>query len=213
MARVLTVNVGHAEPNPYKPVTTTGIGKRPADGPVAVHDPRGGGSGLAGDHIGDTGAHGGPDQAVYAFAREDLDRWEARLGRELPNGSFGENLTTEGLDLAGVRVGEVWRVGDTVQLQVSAPRIPCATFRGRMGEPGWLKTFTADAHPGAYLRVLVPGDVRAGDPVAVLRRPDHDVTVALVFRAEMGERDLLPRLAPGRDDLEPHLRAAVDAAG
>ena len=151
-----------------KKTEATGIAKQPQSGPVEVRAPgpkAGGlGSGLVGDFIGDTRHHGGDDQAVYAFAREDLDRWEQRLDRELPNGFFGENLTTSGLDVAEARVGERWRVGEEVVLQVTSPRIPCSTFRGWVDERGWLKTFTADARPGAYLAVITPGRVYAGDP-------------------------------------------------
>ena len=100
MAHLVSVNLGRPRPNPYKPVKTTGIAKVPADGAVQVRDPgpkrTGLGSGLVGDFIGDGKHHGGHDQAVYAFQREDLDRWAGRLGRELPNGFFGENLTTSG---------------------------------------------------------------------------------------------------------------------
>ena len=189
--RVVTVNVGRPEPNPYKDTVDTGMGKRPVDGPVAVRDPgpkHGGlGSGLVGDHIGDTAHHGGDTQAVYAFAREDLDRWEQRLGRDLPNGFFGENLTTLGIDPNTALVGEVWRIGDTVELEVTDPRIPCSTFRGWVGETGWLKLFAQDARPGAYFRVLVPGAVQAGDAVTVVSRPDHGVTIARVFREYLGQ--------------------------
>ena len=209
MAQILSVNLGRAEPNPYKPAKSTGIGKRPVPGPVEVRAPgpkHGGlGSGLVGDFIGDTKHHGGDLQAVYAFQREDLDAWQQRLGRDLPDGWFGENLTTTGVDVNEARVGEVWQVGDTVQLKVTSPRIPCATFRGWMGEPAWARVFTEAGRPGSYLSVLVGGTVRAGDPVTVVERPDHDVTVALVFRATTTERGLLPSLLAAGDDLEPEI--------
>lgn len=202
---MLTVNVAAPEPNPYKPVHSTGIGKRPVDSPVEVRAPgpkRGGqGSGLVGDYIGDTKHHGGDEQAVYAFAREDLDRWEQRLGRQLGNGAFGENLTTAGVDPNTARIGEVWQIGATVRLQVTGPRVPCATFRGWIGEPGWLKTFAADARSGAYFRVLEPGSISGGDSIAVVHRPDHDVTVTLVHRALLGEPELLPLLLAAGPDL------------
>jgi MOSC domain-containing protein YiiM len=152
------------------------------------------GSGLVGDFIGDGKHHGGDEQAVYAFQREDLDEWEHRLGRELPNGFFGENLTTVGLEINDALIGEHWRVGEQVVLQVTAPRIPCSTFRGWMGEKGWAKTFTAAGRPGAYLSVVVPGTIMAGDPIEVVQQPAHDVSIGLVFRATTTERDLLPRL-------------------
>ena len=209
MGQLLSVNVGQPEPNPYKSSKSTGIGKRPVLGAVEVRAPgpkHGGlGSGLVGDFIGDRRNHGGDSQAVYAFQREDLDGWQQRLGRELPNGWFGENLTTTGIEANEALVGEVWQVGPSVRLQVTAPRIPCSTFRGWMGERAWAKKFTAEARPGTYLRVLVPGAVRAGDPVKVVQRPGHGVSVSLVFRATTTERDLLPELLAAGDDLEPEI--------
>jgi len=189
MARVLTVNLGSAEPNPHKQARSTGIRKHPVDRPVEVRAPgpktTGLGSGLVGDFVGDAENHGGDDQAVYAFAREDLDRWQATLGRELPNGSFGENLTTADLDVNQALIGEVWQLGPTLRLEVTSSRIPCSTFRGQMGERGWLKTFTADARPGAYLRVVRPGPVNAGDPIVLIHRPSAGPTVTEQFRSEM----------------------------
>ena len=198
MARLDSVNIGRPRPNPYKETGSTGIGKQPTFEPVEVRAPGpktiGLGSGLVGDFIGDGKHHGGNDQAVYAFQREDLDVWERRLGRELPNGFFGENLTTLDLEINQARIGERWRVGEKVILQVTAPRIPCATFRGWMGEKGWAKIFTAAGRPGAYLSVITPGPIRGGDPIEVIQRPDHDVSIGLVFRATTTERSLLPRL-------------------
>jgi MOSC domain-containing protein YiiM len=150
--------------------------------------------GLAGDRVYDVKHHGGSDHAVYAYAREDLDRWEAELGRPLANGVFGENLTTAGLDVNGALIGERWRIGPDVVLEVSSPRIPCATFQGWLEREDWIKRFTRAALPGAFLRVIEPGDIRAADPVEIVHRPGHDVTVALVFRAMTREPELLPRL-------------------
>lgn len=215
MALLDSVNVGAPKPNPYKETKATGIDKQPQDGPVEVRSPgpktTGLGSGLVGDFIGDGKHHGGDEQAVYAFAREDLDDWESRLERPLPNGFFGENLTTTGLDVNDARMGERWRIGDEVVLEVTSPRIPCSTFRGWVGEKGWLKTFTQVARPGAYLKVLTPGTIRAGDEVEVIHRPDHDVTVSLVYRAITTDRALLPRLLDAGDDLVDELRESVAA--
>ncbi|MGB3439795.1 MAG: MOSC domain-containing protein [Actinophytocola sp.] len=198
MAGLKSVNVGVPRDNPWKTTGTTGIDKRPVAGPVAVSapGPKGTGAvGLAGDRVYDVRHHGGDDQAVYAYAREGLDRWAERLGRPLSDGVFGENLTTVGVDVDGALIGERWLVGSDVVLEVSCPRIPCGTFQGWMAEHGWLATFTEAAEPGAYLRVVEPGSVRAGDPVVVVARPDHDVTVALAFRALTTSPELLPRLA------------------
>lgn len=206
--KLLSVNVGKPRPNPWKGLSATGIDKRPVEGPVAVAapGPKGTGAvGLAGDRVYDVKHHGGPDQAVYAYAREDLDGWEAELGRPLANGAFGENLTTAGLDVNGALIGERWRVGPDVVLEVSCPRIPCATFQGWLERDGWIGRFTEAALPGAYLRVIEPGDIRATDPVDIVHRPDHGATVALVFRAVTREPGLLPRL-PAVDALPEDIR-------
>ncbi|MVA76831.1 MOSC domain-containing protein [Auraticoccus sp. F435] len=212
--QVISVNVGRARPNPYKAAHTTGIEKLPQSGPVEVRapGPRSGGlgSGVVGDHIGDRRHHGGDVQAVYAFAREDLDRWQHELGRELASGAFGENLTTAGLDLSGCLLGERWRVG-TAELVVTVPRIPCSTFRGWLGVRGWLRRFTLDGRPGTYLSVAQPGLVAPGDPVQVLHRPDHGVTVGQTFRAMTTEPGTLPDLLAAGDDLSEELRRAATA--
>jgi MOSC domain-containing protein YiiM len=195
--KVISVNIGRPRTNPWKGLRATGIDKLPVDGPVAVFDPGPKGTGmvgLAGDRVYDVKHHGGSDQAVYAYAREDLDRWEDELGRPLANGNFGENLTTVGLDVNGALIGERWRVGPDVVLEVSCPRIPCATFQGWLEREGWIKRFTRAALPGAFLRVIEPGDIRAGDEVEILHRPGHDVTVALAFRAVTREPEQLGRL-------------------
>jgi MOSC domain-containing protein YiiM len=197
LMRLISVNVGRLRPNPWKPVVMTGIDKRPVDGAVAVTapGPKGTGAvGLDGDRACDVKHHGGPDQAVYAYAREDLDWWEAELARPLHNGVFGENLTTSGLDVNGALIGERWRIGRDVVLEVSCPRIPCSTFQGWLAQEGWIKRFTNAAIPGAYLRVITPGQVRSGDQVEIAYRPSHGVTVTMTFKALTTEPELLPRM-------------------
>ncbi|GAA1882590.1 MOSC domain-containing protein [Streptantibioticus ferralitis] len=196
--RLLSVNIGRERPNLWKKnASATGIDKRPVEGAVEVRapGPKGTGAvGLAGDRVHDVKHHGGDDQAVYAYAREDLDDWQTIVGRELPNGAFGENLTTTGLDVNNALIGERWRIGSDVVLEVSCPRIPCSTFQGWLGRPGWIKQFTVAALPGPYLRVIEPGEIRAGDPITVESRPQHGVTVSLTFRAMTSQPHLLPRL-------------------
>lgn len=221
---VLSVNLGRATTaadrsapdSAFAAGLGSGIDKRPVPGPVAVAapGPKGvAGSGLAGDAIVSLRHHGGDDQAVYAFAREDLDDWERALGRTLPDGSFGENLTTAGVDVSGARIGERWRVGERLLLEVTSPRIPCRTFATWLGENGWVRRFTEAAAPGAYLRVLEPGEVRAGDPIAVVHRPAHEVSVSFAFRARTTERALLPRVLAAGDALHPELlRKAEESA-
>ncbi|MFE7568345.1 MOSC domain-containing protein [Streptomyces sp. NPDC057539] len=212
--KLLTVNVGRPTAVEYTdaPGGFTGIDKRPTDGPVRVSDPGAkgeGGSGVAGDTVCDLRHHGGSDQAVYAFAREDLDFWERELGRPLANGAFGENLTTSGVDVMSARIGERWRIGSEVVLETTSGRIPCRTFQGWLGEKGWVRRFTGQAVTGVYLRVITPGEIRAGDPIEVVHRPDHEVTVSLAFRAVTTERELLPRvLAAGEALHAEELRTA-----
>ncbi|WP_406740656.1 MOSC domain-containing protein [Streptomyces atratus] len=217
--RLLSVNAGRPEAVDYTdaPAGLTGIDKQPVEGPVRVSDPGpkgSGGSGLAGDAVCDLRHHGGSDQAVYAFAREDLDGWERELGRPLANGAFGENLTTAGLDVNGARIGERWRIGPDLVLEVTSGRIPCRTFAGHLDERRWVRRFTQAAAPGAYLRVIEPGEIRAGDPVEIVHRPDHDVTVELEFLASTTRRELLPELLAAGDALHPEtLRAALKYTG
>jgi MOSC domain-containing protein YiiM len=195
--KLLSVNIGRPRPNPWQKPELTGIDKQPVDGPVAVTapGPKGDGAvGLAGDRAYDIRNHGGVDQAVYAYAREDLDDWETVLDRPLPNGVFGENLTMLGLPVTTALIGERWQVGPDVVLEVSCPRIPCATFAGWLERDGWMKEFTRAARPGAYFRVVRPGRISADDAVTVVHRPEHDVSIELAFRAFTLEPDLLPRL-------------------
>ena len=214
-ARVISVNLARVRPNPDKlDVAMTGIDKVPTSESVLVRAPGtkgdGLGSGLVGDSVCDRRSHGGDTQAVYAYAREDLDYWESALGRSLPGGVFGENLTTMGLDVNGAVIGERWRIGAELELAVTVPRIPCGTFRGWIAERGWLRTFTRAARPGTYLSVVSPGHVRGGDQVAVVHRPAHGVTVAQVFRAITLEPELLPSILAA-DELEEETKAMARA--
>lgn len=177
--RLLTVNVVEGLIPGPKDTGFTAIDKRPQGRRVAVGE-----LGLVGDRVCDVESHGGLDQAVYAYAQEDADWWAGELGREIPSGLFGENLRTEGIDVTGALIGEVWRIGDEVEVMVRAPRIPCITFQHRMGIPGWVKRFHQENRPGAYLKVLKNGTLGAGDPIEVLRRPDHEVTIGVMFEGQ-----------------------------
>ncbi len=211
MTSVLSVNIGTPTLLGTKAVGVTGIDKRPAHGSVEITVPdRRGMSGLAGDAICDVASHGGPEQAVYAYAREDLDAWEKEVGRPLECGAFGENLTSQNLDVSGARIGERWRIGERCVLEVSCPRIPCRTFAAWLRERNWERRFTLRGVPGAYLRVITPGRVRKGDTI-VVTRPDHAVTIQLMFRALTREKHLLPLLAPAGDALPDDLRILLSA--
>ncbi|GAA2620057.1 molybdenum cofactor biosysynthesis protein [Paractinoplanes durhamensis] len=210
---MLSVNVGVPRANPAKKLAMTGIDKRPVDHPVQVRRPgpktTGLHSGLVGDPIGDIKSHGGDDQAVYAYAREDYDWWEKQLDRQLAGGAFGENLTTLGIDVNGAMIGEVWRVGEELELQPTFGRIPCATFQARMAEPKWLKRFTKENRTGAYLRIVTPGFVQTGDPITVVHRPDKSVSIAEAFQVYMLEPARLARLLDA-EALPDGMRAEVE---
>ena len=158
------------------PVGVTAIDKRPVDGPVKV-----GRLGLYADVQASREHHGGADQAVYAYSDEEARRWEAELGREIAPGLFGENLRVAGIATTDAVIGERWRVGSDVVLEVTMPRTPCSTFARRMGEAGWVGRFADRADVGCDLRVVRTGSLRAGDPIEVLDRPSHGVTVRRVF--------------------------------
>ncbi|MEO7980264.1 MAG: MOSC domain-containing protein [Sporichthyaceae bacterium] len=210
-ARITSVNVVHAlVPDRRGDLDQTAIDKRPVEVRVPVTAPADGGVGLAGDQIFDSRHHGGPDQAVYAYADDDRAWWAAELGRELAPGSFGQNLDTAGLAVTGAVIGERWQVGDDgLVLEVTSPRIPCATFQGFMDEPHWVKRFTEHGASGAYLRVVAPGTVGARDAVSVVDLPAHGVTVGDVFHLRHTDAGRLRRLLAEQAGLAADLEHAV----
>ena len=181
---VLSVNVGGIRPfeRHGRPVTSA-IWKAPAGGRVRAR-----GVNLEGDDQADRNAHGGLDKAVYAYAIEDTRWWEAQLGRSLEYGQFGENLTTRGVDLNQALVGEQWEVG-SVLFEVSEPRVPCWKLGVKMGDKRFPARFTEAGRPGTYLRILVEGDVGAGDRISQVQLPGHDLTVDDVFRIYSRDRN------------------------
>jgi MOSC domain-containing protein YiiM len=210
MMKVLSVNVAVPRPNPAKNLAMTGIDKLPVDHAVAVSAPgERGRSGVAGDRIGDVDHHGGDRQAVYAYAREDLDWWERELGRPIAGGTFGENLTTAGVDVNGALIGSVWRIGAELELRTTFGRIPCSTFEARMGEHRWVKRFAEANRTGAYLRVVTPGSVRAGDRIEIVHQPVRSLTIAEAFGIYMFQPESLHRLLE-IDSIDGALRADVD---
>ena len=191
---------------PGRGPTRSAIGKQPVAGRVAVRR-----LGADGDVQVNKKFHGGEGQALYAFAQEDADVWAAELDRDLPPGRFGENLRTTGLDLTGALLGERWRVG-TALLEVTAPRTPCAKFQAYWGVPQLIKRFTARGASGAYLRVVEPGEIGAGDAIEVVHRPEHGITTGLAFRAFTTERHRLHELAAALDVLPDRDKPKVTAA-
>src|SRR5213078_2185295 len=160
VATVLSVNVGRAREFDFngRPAKSA-IWKSPVAGRIAAR-----GVNLEGDDQADRKAHGGPDKAIYAYAVEDVRWWESELRRSLPVAQFGENLTTEGIDVNGALVGERWEVGTTL-LEVAEPRVPCWRLGVQMDNMDFVRRFTEALRPAAYLRILSEGSVAAGDEI------------------------------------------------
>ena len=188
-ARVLSVNVGTPREFEYAGrVARSAIWKTPVAGRIAAR-----GVNLAGDDQADRGAHGGPDKAVYAYAVEDALWWEKEIGRSLARGEFGENLTTEGVEVNDALIGERWEIGTSV-LEVSEPRIPCWRLGVRMNDNHFPRRFTEALRPGSYLRIVVEGDLGAGDEIRLVEKPGTDLTVRDVFRIYTRDRHEAERL-------------------
>lgn len=210
-AHLYTVNVAAPrDPTAPGPQARTAIDKPPVVGRVDV-----GPLGVAGDRQGNRKIHGGPDKAVYAFAREDVTHWERELDRAIAPGGFGENLSTLGLEVSEALIGERWRIGtgeDAVVVEVTMPRMPCMTFARWMGEPrSWIARFATYGRVGAYLRVVQPGVVQAGDRVEVVHRPAHSASAAAVLRGLSAAEaaSLHAERAAVRLDLAPEVVAAM----
>jgi MOSC domain-containing protein YiiM len=203
--KVLSVNVGLPREFEYNGrLARSAIWKSPVFGRIAAR-----GVNLAGDDQADRKAHGGPDKAVYAYAVEDARWWEPEIGRALAYGELGENLTTEGIDVNDALVGERWQIG-TIVLEVSEPRIPCWRLGVRMNDKMFPRRFTEAMRPGAYLRIVVEGDVGAGDDISVVERPDHDLTIRDVFRIYNRDRAEVERLLTVPQMSESWKRWAAD---
>lgn len=191
-------------------VGVTAIDKQPVSEPLQVKP-----YGVYGDVQADRKHHGGIHQAVYAYAQEDAEWWAAELGRDIPYGLFGENLRTEGIEVSGAEIGERWRIGAQLVLEVTAPRTPCATFQRRMGEPRWVKRFAEANRTGAYFRVVQHGAIAAGDGIEVIHRPGHGITLQRFFATKLGGKahDFARILAEHQplEDLHPEIAALVGA--
>ncbi|ROQ03230.1 MOSC domain-containing protein YiiM [Rathayibacter sp. PhB93] len=209
MPRLLAVcRVDRLLPDPGL-VGVTAIDKRPVEGPVVIRD-----LGVYADVQADRAHHGGEAKALYAYAREDAEWWAERLGYEMPPGRFGENLRVEGLELTGAVIGERWRIGEKVEVEVTMPRTPCATFQRVLGEPHWVKRFADEGRTGAYLRVLHRGSIEAGDAIELLSRPERAVPLRRWFveRRADDAQTLLDAEAAGELRLAADLRPYVERA-
>lgn len=153
-------------------LVSTGIFKKPVDGPVQV-----GPTQIVGDKQADLVNHGGPDKAVYGYPWEHYAHWAATLDRDdFALGQFGENLTTEGLLESDLSIGDRVRIG-TVLLEVSQPRMPCFKLGIKMKLPSFPKVFMKSGLVGFYFRVLEAGTLRAGDTITVEATGEERVTI------------------------------------
>ncbi len=194
--RVTSVNVGREESIDHgNRRFTTGIRKRPVDGPVFI-----GTDAVAGDTISDKKHHGGADQVVYAYSQDDYDWWSTELDRELAPGTFGDNLTIEGLP-SDMNVGDRLLIGD-VLLEATAPRIPCSTLAAQMQDSAFGMAFRKAERPGIYFRVLNEGEVSAGDAVTYIDNPTPVVSILQLYR-------LAFELSPDPAALESYLEAPL----
>lgn len=192
--RLLSVNRSRAKPITVgSRVDQTGIFKTPADEPVRV-----GKLGLAGDVQVSKQHHGGPDQAVYLYNAKDYAWFSEQLGHELTPGTFGENLTLSEFP-ENVYIGDRFEIG-AVLLEVTAPRIPCATLAARVGKPDFVKTFKQAERPGVYARVLREGSLKVGDE-GVYLRGQSNVSTSEMFQ--------LHYTKPSREQVERVLAAPI----
>lgn len=173
----------------------TGIDKQPVGECIAVTA-----AGIRGDEICDTANHGGADQAIYAYSTVDYAWWSARLDRPLRPGTFGENLTIDGLP-PDMNVGDRLLIG-SVLLEATAPRIPCSTLAARMRDPEFGLLFRRAEKPGVYFRVLNEGEVCPGDRVTLVENTDPTVSILALFRLYYDN-------SPARDALESALRVPI----
>lgn len=207
MATLLSVNIATAPT--FGPWTgsegSTGIDKRPATQRIRIFDDH-----VDGDTVVDITHHGGEHKAVYAYSREDAEWWERQIGRPLAPGSFGENLTTKGIDINAAVIGERWRIGSVV-LEVSEPRIPCRVFAGFWDRPNLIKEFSAAGRSGTYLRIVEEGDVGAGDVIDAIHRPAHAVTLGQAFSARVGNGVERAALVPALNDFAPKWQQWINA--
>lgn len=194
---IISVNTGRRERlTGPKFDLETGIFKRPIEGAIRVDT-----LGLADDAVINTRHHGGPDQAVYLYRREDYAWWSETLAEPVEIGSFGENLTLKGFPSAEASIGTRLQFAE-VELEITAPRIPCRTLETRMGMPGFIKRFLAAERSGYYCRVIRAGEIRAGEAFEIQEYSGDPVSTNDIFRA--------CQTRPGADELQRFLAVPID---
>lgn len=190
MPRIISINVGKPKTHNWKgDIITTSIFKIPVPGTVTVNHLN-----LEGDEQSDLRVHGGPNKAVYAYPAEHYDFWSNELNKDLPWGSFGENLTTEGLVEEEVRVGDIFQIG-SVRLQVTQPRFPCFKLGLKFGDAGMVKKFVTAERNGFYLRVLQEGEIRGGDDIFLTEKSKQGIAISDFIKLYLGKEKSLEMVA------------------
>ena len=211
VARVVSVNVGRPRTVEWHGrKVRSAIWKEPVAGRLRVE-----GVLVDGDAQADLRVHGGPTKSVYAYAAEDYRWWSEQVGQELDPGTFGDNLTIEGIDPARTVIGERWAIGTAV-LRVTEPRIPCFKLGIRMGDAAFVDRFADAARPGTYLAIEDAGELGAGDEVRRLHTPEHGVTIGDVERAHNADVErarILLDVPDLSDDWRAWARKALRRAG
>lgn len=177
MAKITSLHVGRPEPLVYHgKYVESGFVKMPVSGPAWLSE-----TNLEGDQQADLRVHGGVEKAVCVYPLEHYPYWEERLGRKLGVAAFGENFSTEGLTESNVYIGDIFRVGSSARgplVQVSQPRQPCFKL-GAQYDLAELVLWVQDSGAtGFYLRVLEEGEVRPGDRMDLIKRPQPEASVA-----------------------------------
>ncbi|QIQ04152.1 MOSC and FAD-binding oxidoreductase domain-containing protein [Streptomyces liangshanensis] len=202
MATLTSLNVGMPQDVPWHGRTVhTGVWKYPVDGPRTARRLN-----IDGDGQGDLEGHGGEHRAVLVYQTDSYRHWEEHLSRDrIEPGQFGENLTVDGLPDDEVCIGDRYRIGGAV-FEVSQPRVTCYRVGLRMEEPRMAALLVSHRRPGFYMRVIVEGDVAAGQEIVKVADGPEGMTVADI--------DALLYL-PGhpRDDLDRALRIRALSPG
>jgi ferredoxin-NADP reductase/MOSC domain-containing protein YiiM len=215
---LLSVNVGLPKNVAWRGQTVyTGIWKHPVPGPVMVRRLN-----IDGDGQGDLNGHGGEQRAVLVYQIQSYEYWQRYFGREdFSYGTFGENLTVDGLPDDEVCIGDRYRIGEA-EFEVTQPRVTCYRVGLRLGEPELPALLVSHRRPGFYMRVITDGHIQAGDPIVKTRTGPGALTVAstdaLLYlpghdRAKLRVALQIPALSPGWQDSFRDLLAAAEGDG
>ena len=213
--KIVSVNVGLPRTVQWKgKAVSTGIFKAPLSGRIRLRSLN-----FEGDRQADLSVHGGPDKAAYVYASEDYAYWRRELpDMVLPWGIFGENLTTEGLNEDALQIGDRFRIG-SAEVAVSQPRLPCFKLGLRFGRDDMLKRFLASGRLGFYFRVVLEGEIAAGDEVLPIERAKDSLAVSEITRLYARDKDDLEglkrmvRVAALPDDWRDFFKERIQRVG